>query len=203
LSSRWVIDRESGSSSPSSVFSERFGFKPGRGKSVLFAAESLRDWRGHAVIDPEGHKIGILEAVYVDTATDEPCFITVKVGMMSRHRVVFVPVAGATVSPKAVRVQYPKKVVQSAPATDADGELAATAEPEVFGYYNLDYGSKPKRRLARRVAGCGLVRAGSGGADGRWGALLGAHLRGHPRDRGIDGTKHPLSLVEARLRTRP
>jgi hypothetical protein len=47
---------------------------------------------------------------------------------------VFVPVAGATVSPKAVRVQYPRKVVQSAPATDTDGELAATAEPEVFGY---------------------------------------------------------------------
>lgn len=43
----------------------------------------------------------------------------------------------------------PKKVVQSAPATDTDGELAATAEPEVFGYYNLDYG-RPERRLARR-----------------------------------------------------
>jgi hypothetical protein len=69
--------------------------------------------------------------------------------MMSEHRMVFVPVAGATVSPKAVRVQYPKKVVQSAPATDTDGELGATAEPEVFGYYNLDYG-RPERRLARR-----------------------------------------------------
>jgi hypothetical protein len=95
----------------------------------MFAAESLRDWLGHTVIDPEGHKIGTLEAVYVDTASDQPCFITVKVGMMSRHRMVFVPVAGATVSPKAVRVQYPKKVVQNAPATDTDGELAATAEP--------------------------------------------------------------------------
>jgi PRC-barrel domain len=116
----------------------------------MFAAESLRDWRGHAVIDPEGHKIGILEAVYVDTASDEPCFITVKVGMMSRHRTVFVPVAGVTVSPKAVRVQYPKKVVQNAPATDTDGELTATAEPQVFAYHTLDYGSRPERRLARR-----------------------------------------------------
>jgi hypothetical protein len=58
-------------------------------------------------------------------------------------------VAGATVSPKAVRVQYPKKVVQNAPATDTDGKLAATAEPEVFAYYNLDYGSRPERRFAR------------------------------------------------------
>ena len=116
----------------------------------MFAAENLRDWLGHTVIDPEGHKIGILEAVYVDTASDEPSFVTVKVGMLNRHRLVFVPVAGATVSPKAVRVQYPRKMVQNAPAIDTDGELAATAEPEVFAYYNVDYGSRPERRLARR-----------------------------------------------------
>ena len=29
-------------------------------------------------------------------------------------------------------------------------ELAATAEPEIFAYYNLDYGTRPQRRLARR-----------------------------------------------------
>jgi PRC-barrel domain len=116
----------------------------------MFAAENLRDWLGHTVIDPDGHKIGVLEAVYVDTSSDEPSFITVKVGMINRHRLVFVPVTGVTVSPRAVRVQYPKKVVQGAPAIDTDGELAATAEPEVFAYYNLDYGSRSERRLARR-----------------------------------------------------
>jgi PRC-barrel domain len=116
----------------------------------MFAAESLHDWLGQTVIDPDGHKIGTLDAVYVDTTSDEPSFITIKVGMINRHRLVFVPVAGATVSPKAVRVQYPKKLVLGAPAIDTDGELAATAEPEVFAYYNLDYGTKPERRLARR-----------------------------------------------------
>lgn len=116
----------------------------------MFAAENLRDWRGHTVIDPEGHKIGILEAAYVDTVSDEPCFISVKIGMVSRHRLVFVPATGVTVSPKTVRVQYPTKLVHNAPAIDTDGELAATAEPEVFAYYNLDYGSRSERRLARR-----------------------------------------------------
>lgn len=116
----------------------------------MFAAENLRDWLGHTVIDPAGNKIGTLEAVYVDTSSDEPSFITVRVGMISRHRLAFVPVTGATVSPKAVRVQYTKKLVQAAPAIDTDGELAATAEPEVFQYYNLDYGSRSERRLARR-----------------------------------------------------
>src|ERR1051326_958094 len=29
-------------------------------------------WRGHDVVDSDGHKIGELEAVYVDTSTDLP-----------------------------------------------------------------------------------------------------------------------------------
>ena len=46
---------------------------------------------------PHGHKIGELEAVYVDTGTDLPSFGTVKVGMPTRHRLVFVPLDQATV----------------------------------------------------------------------------------------------------------
>src|ERR1700710_70469 len=56
----------------------------------MFPAENLRDWRDEKVIDPAGSKIGDLEAVYVDTTTDEPAFLTVKVGMIGRHRLVFV-----------------------------------------------------------------------------------------------------------------
>ena len=118
----------------------------------MFPAENLRDWRGENVIDPEGSKIGDLEAVYVDTATDEPAFATVKVGMIGRHRLSFVPLVGATVSPKAVRVQYDKKRVQDAPSIDLDGELAATDEAGVFAHYGLPYlpGTGGARRLARR-----------------------------------------------------
>ena len=29
--------------------------------------ENIRDWRYHDVVDPDGHKIGLLGAVYVDT----------------------------------------------------------------------------------------------------------------------------------------
>jgi hypothetical protein len=117
----------------------------------MFAAENLRDWRGHKVIDPEGSRIGDLEAVYVDTATDEPSFATVRVGMIGRHRLVFVPLAGATVTPDAVRVRYDKKLVGNAPGIDVDGELAADDEPQVFAHYELPYqvGAGP-RRLARR-----------------------------------------------------
>ena len=118
----------------------------------MFPAENLRDWRGEKVIDPEGSKIGDLEAVYVDTATDQPAFATVKVGIIGRHKLVFVPLTGATVSPSAVRVQFDKKLASEAPGIDLDGELTAAAEPEVFTHYGLVYqpGASGERRLARR-----------------------------------------------------
>jgi PRC-barrel domain len=118
----------------------------------MFTAENLRDWRGEKVIDPDGGKIGDLEAVYFDTATDEPAFATVRIGIIGRHRLVFVPLAGATVSPTAVRVRYDKKLVGDAPTIDVDGELTAADEPRVFAHYNMPYqtGAAGERRLARR-----------------------------------------------------
>jgi hypothetical protein len=119
----------------------------------MFPAENLRDWRGKKVIDPEGHRIGHLEAIYVGTVTDEPSFLTFKTGSLSAgSRLVFVPTAGATVSPDTVRVQHPRKQVRDAPSIDVDGELNAADEPAVFAHYQLDYkpGSAGERRLVRR-----------------------------------------------------
>jgi hypothetical protein len=60
------------------------------------------------VVDAQGHKIGELEAVYVDTGTDQPSFGTVGVGMPIRHRLVFVPLDQAAVGPEYLRVCYDK-----------------------------------------------------------------------------------------------
>ena len=118
----------------------------------MFPAENLRDWRGKNVIDPDGTKIGDLEAIYVDTATDQPSFLTVKIGFIGRSRLAFVPASGVTVKPDAVRVRFPKKLVHDAPSIDTDGELSVADEPGVFAHYELDYGSSEtgQRRLARR-----------------------------------------------------
>jgi hypothetical protein len=118
----------------------------------MFEAENIRDWRGHDVVDTDGHKIGQLEAIYVDTGTDLPSFGTVTVGMVGRHRLVFVPLDKATVGPGFVKVAYDKKQVKAAPSIDTDGELAATEEEAVFAHYGLTYqpGAGGERRLGRR-----------------------------------------------------
>ena len=55
-------------------------------KVAMFEADNIREWRGHDVVDVDGHKIGELEAIYVDTATDLPSFGTVTIGMPGRRR---------------------------------------------------------------------------------------------------------------------
>src|SRR5690242_21935597 len=66
-------------------------------KVGVFEAGDIREWRGHHVVDSDGHKIGELEGVYVDTRTDLPGFATGKVGVPNRHRLWFVPLAQAAV----------------------------------------------------------------------------------------------------------
>jgi hypothetical protein len=118
----------------------------------MFEADDIRDWRDHDVIDPDGHKIGQLEGVYVDTATDKPAFASVRVGMVGRRRLTFVPLDRATVGPSYVRVAYPRKQVKDAFQIDTDGGLAATDEPGLFEHYGVAYqpGAGGERRLARR-----------------------------------------------------
>ena len=118
----------------------------------MFEAANIREWRGHDVVDGQDHKIGELEAVYVDTGTDLPSFGTVKVGMPTRHRLVFVPLDHATVGPGYLKVPYDKKQVKDAPSIDTDGELLAADEEAIFKHYGLTYapGASGERRLARR-----------------------------------------------------
>ena len=118
----------------------------------MFEAENIRDWREHDVVDPDGHKIGVLEAVYVDTGTDLPSFGTVRVGMIGRHRLVFVPLDRATVGPGYLKVAYDRKQVKDAPSIETDGELPAEEEEAVFTHYGLTYqpGAGGERKLGRR-----------------------------------------------------
>ncbi|MFB8140659.1 PRC-barrel domain-containing protein [Streptomyces parvus] len=118
----------------------------------MIQAAEIREWRNQNVIDPEGRKIGVLEAVYVDTSTDEPAMATVRIGLPTRHQLAFVPLDRAIVGPDYVKVAYDKALVKKAPSVGMDDILPSGAEEEVFTYYGLAYqpGADGERQLARR-----------------------------------------------------
>ncbi|MGW6862198.1 PRC-barrel domain-containing protein [Streptomyces xanthophaeus] len=112
----------------------------------------IRDWRTHDVVDAGGTKIGTLEAVSVDTSTDEPAMATVLVGLPTPRHLVFVPLNGAIVGPGYVKVDYDRSLVKKCPAIGTDDVLPTEDEAAVFAHYGLPYqpGAKGERQLARR-----------------------------------------------------
>lgn len=112
----------------------------------------IREWRTHDVIDAGGHRIGTLEAVYVDTSTDAPAMATVQVGLPTRRHLVFVPLNGAIVGPGYVKVDYDRSLVKKCPWIGTDDVLPAEDEAAVFAHYGLTYqpGANGERQLARR-----------------------------------------------------
>ncbi|MFF4268632.1 PRC-barrel domain-containing protein [Streptomyces sp. NPDC001536] len=118
----------------------------------MIHAADVREWRTHDVVDPKGHKIGVLEAVYVDTVTDEPAVVTVRTGLPSRRRLVFVPLDDALLGPGYVKIAYARSQVRKAPSIGTDDVLPAEQEEAIFQHYGLTYqpGANGERKLARR-----------------------------------------------------
>jgi hypothetical protein len=118
----------------------------------MIHSADIREWRNHSVVDPKGHKIGVLEAVYVDTTTDEPAMATVRTGLPTRHHLAFVPLDEAIVGPGYVKVSYSKTLVKKAPSVGMDGILPAESEQAIFQHYDMPYqtGAGGERQLARR-----------------------------------------------------
>ena len=118
----------------------------------MIRSADIREWRNHDVVDPNQRRIGMLEAVYVDTATDEPAVATVRTGLPTRHRLVFVPIDDAVLGPDYVQVSYAKGQVRNAPSIGTDDVLPAEQEEEIFRHYGMTYrpGAGGERQLARR-----------------------------------------------------
>ncbi|MER6108739.1 PRC-barrel domain-containing protein [Streptomyces hirsutus] len=118
----------------------------------MIHSADIREWRNRDVIDPKGRKIGALEAVYVDTTTDAPTMATVRTGLPTRHRLVFVPLDEATLGPGYVKVAHGRGLVRKAPSIGMDDVLPVEREEEVFKHYERPYerGTGSGRRLAHR-----------------------------------------------------
>ncbi|MCX5377759.1 PRC-barrel domain-containing protein [Streptomyces sp. NBC_00091] len=118
----------------------------------MIHSADIREWRERDVVDMKGHRIGALEAIYVNTTTDEPAMATVLIGLPTRRRLVFVPLDEATLGPDYIKVAHTKAAVRKAPAIGTDDILPSEQEEAIFKYYGMTYqpGASGERQLARR-----------------------------------------------------
>ena len=109
------------------------------GAATMNPTESaVAAWRGAAVVDQDGEKIGTVEAIYIDTETGKPEWVAVKTGMVG-SKLSFMPIAEASETGGQVRVPYDNQQVKDAPAVEPDGELSQEEEANLYRHYGLDY----------------------------------------------------------------
>jgi stress response protein YsnF len=91
---------------------------------------------GRRIIDQTGEKVGSVSQVYLDDATGEPEWITVRAGLLGGKET-FVPLAGCDLAGEDLRVRVTKERVKNAPTVDADEHLSPQQEGELYRFYGL------------------------------------------------------------------
>ena len=109
---------------------------------------------GTPVIGGDGEKLGSVDAVYYDNATDRPEWVAVRSGLFGT-RVALVPLRRANYAGDALRVPFDKVQLKNAPHHDPGGELSSSDEADLYRYYGIDYGhsADDAARTAELAAG--------------------------------------------------
>jgi uncharacterized protein (TIGR02271 family) len=102
--------------------------------------DTVRSWQGATMVDPDGDKIGTIQAIYLDDQTGEPEWALVNTGLFGTKSS-FVPLAQASGSGDQVQVPYEKQLVKDAPRVDTDQHLSEAEEQQLWRHYGLDYDS--------------------------------------------------------------
>ena len=92
------------------------------------------EWRGRALLDAGGEKLGKIEAVYLDKGSDEPAWALIHTGLFGR-RLTFVPLAGATPVGENVGSRVTADRVKDAPKIEPGEELSPEREDELYRHY--------------------------------------------------------------------
>ncbi len=106
----------------------------------MISTDQVQQIIGSAAIGADGSKIGTIGQVYLDNATGEPEWATVKTGLFGSNES-FVPLSQAEVSGDGVRLPYDKDRVKGAPNIASDHELSETEEDQLYSYYGLGSGT--------------------------------------------------------------
>jgi hypothetical protein len=100
--------------------------------------ETIRTWEGRTLLDRDGGRIGIIDAIYLDDRTGQPEWALGNTGLFGTKSS-FVPLAQAWQSDNDVLVLYDKQLVNEAPRIDPDGHLSVAEERQLWRHYGLGY----------------------------------------------------------------
>jgi uncharacterized protein (TIGR02271 family) len=102
----------------------------------MISRDSVQTLIGGTAYTNDGDKIGSIGQIYLDNASGEPAWVTVKTGLFGSNES-FVPLDQAELTEDGVRVPYDKDRVKGAPNIETDRELSEQEEDRLYGYYGV------------------------------------------------------------------
>lgn len=90
-------------------------------------------WRGRAVLDRHGEKVGTLREIYLDE-DDQPAWGSVQTGLFGLRQT-FVPLGDAQQAGDDLQLPYERDHIKDAPGVDPDVQLSGEEEERLFRHY--------------------------------------------------------------------
>lgn len=100
-------------------------------------SEHLASLTDADVIDQHGDKVGGVGQIYLDDASGQPAWASVKSGLFGL-RESFVPLATADIVNGNISVPFTKDFIKDAPRVDADNHLDDSQQATLYSYYGLE-----------------------------------------------------------------
>lgn len=108
----------------------------------MITQEQLNALYDAEVVDQDGEKVGALDQVYLDNATGDPAWLTVRTGWLGGRRI-FCPLSNAELVGHRIQVPYPVSLIKDAPDIPVDRHLTEDEEDQLYEYYAVDEGPAP------------------------------------------------------------
>jgi hypothetical protein len=113
--------------------------------------EDFSAWPGRDVVAPDGERLGAVELIFLDEATEVPEWVLVRLG--EEDPPAFVPLAGAKVEAQAIRVEQDRERVAAAPRLDVDKTLTIAEVRQLYDHYGLAYSERESPTVLPEGAG--------------------------------------------------
>jgi hypothetical protein len=99
--------------------------------------EDFSAWTGRDVLAPDGDRLGAVELIFLDEATNAPEWVLVRLD--DADAASFVPLAGASVEEHAIRVEQDRERIAAAPQLEVEDTLTVTECRRLYEHYGLAY----------------------------------------------------------------
>lgn len=108
-------------------------------------------WPGRDVVAADGERLGAVEQIFLDEATDVPEWVLVRLG--EDEQAAFVPLAGAKVEERSIRVEQDRERVAAAPRLDVEKTLTIAEVRQLYDHYGLAYSQQESPTVLPEGAG--------------------------------------------------